>query len=329
MSLIDRYIAEVGRHLPDKDRADIEAEIRSMLEDTIDERNHRPGQPVDDRLIGDVLEQLGDPRLLASRYAPPKRYLIGPGWYDVYINTLQRILFIALPIFVAVTFVLTLTRDPLDFINAAGEAVGGAFEVGLQIWFWTTIVFVAMERSEAVPDKSLRPDTQPWTVAQLPEQSQKRQISLGEAIMNIAMTVFVIFWIVLPALLNRFQGDNGTVSFFHPDLWNFWLPALLVLMALNLVHEIFQLKIGYWTPALTATNVILGLITIVYVAALVLTQNVVNPAFLTRFGNSTEMARLREVATWSVHISAAIIVGIYVWDIVNSIRLARQLRQSS
>jgi hypothetical protein len=100
-------------------------------------------------------------------------------------------------------------------------------------------------------------------------------------------------------------------------------------MVLTLVHEVFQLKIGNWTPALTLTNVILGLISIVYTAALVLTQEVINPAFLATLDNSTELARLREVATWSINISAAIIVGIYVWDIVNSIRLARQLRQSS
>ena len=35
MKLIDRYIAEVGRHLPRKQRADIEAEIRSTLEDIL------------------------------------------------------------------------------------------------------------------------------------------------------------------------------------------------------------------------------------------------------------------------------------------------------
>jgi HAAS domain-containing protein len=79
MNLIDRYIAEVGRHLPEKDRSDIEAEIRSMVEDMLDERSerrHQTGNPVDDKVITKILEQLGDPRLLAARYAPPKRYLI-------------------------------------------------------------------------------------------------------------------------------------------------------------------------------------------------------------------------------------------------------------
>jgi hypothetical protein len=157
MRLIDRYIAEVGRHLPEKDRADIEAEIRSMLEDMLDERSQSTGISADEKVIVEVLEGLGDPRLLASKYAPSKRYLIGPGWYEVYVKTLQRILFTVLPIFAVVTFVLTLTQNPLDFINAVGEAFGGAFNVGLQILFWTTLVFVIMERSEAVPNEALRP----------------------------------------------------------------------------------------------------------------------------------------------------------------------------
>jgi len=326
MSLIDRYVAEVGRHLPEKDRADIEAEIRSMLEDTLEERSERSrqnGTPVDEKIIIETLEELGDPRLLASRYAPAKRYLIGPGWYDVYIKTLQRVLFIVLPIFAAVTFMLTLAEDPLDFIDAVGEAVGSAFDVGLQIWFWMTLVFVFMERSDAIPNESLNPDTRAWTVAQLPELPRKRQISIAETVMNIATELFLMFWIALPVI----RGGSDSVPFLHPDLWNFWLPLFFVIMGLTLVHEVFQLKIGNWTPALTITNVILSLISIIYIAALVLTQDVINPAFLAMLDSSLDTARLREVATWSIDISAAVIAGIYVWEIVHSIRMARQFNK--
>jgi len=137
MSLIDRYIAEVGRHLPEKDRSDIEAEIRSIVEDMLEERGHRVTS-AEDKMIAETLEGLGDPRLLAARYAPPKHYLIGPAWYDFYITTLRRVLFTALPIFAVVTFIITLTENPLDFINAVGDAVGGAFNIGVQILFWVT-----------------------------------------------------------------------------------------------------------------------------------------------------------------------------------------------
>ena len=57
MNLVDGYIAEVGRRLPEKNRSDIEAEIRSI-------------------------------------------------WYEVYLQTLQRVLYIVFPLFAAVTIVL-------------------------------------------------------------------------------------------------------------------------------------------------------------------------------------------------------------------------------
>ena len=38
MNIIDRYLHEVGRFLPRKNREDILAEIRSHLSDTLEER---------------------------------------------------------------------------------------------------------------------------------------------------------------------------------------------------------------------------------------------------------------------------------------------------
>jgi hypothetical protein len=45
MNLIDTYVSEVGRHLPQKNRADIEAEIRSTIEDILEERSRKFGKP--------------------------------------------------------------------------------------------------------------------------------------------------------------------------------------------------------------------------------------------------------------------------------------------
>ena len=328
MSLMNRYIAEVGRHLPEKDRSDIEAEIRSMVEDMVEERQGE-GKSANVKVVTEALEQLGDPKLLAAKYAPPRRYLIGPGWYDVYIKTLQRIILLVLPFFAVVTFTLTLARNPLDFINAFGEAIGGALDVGLQILFWVTLVFVLMERSDALPGESLTRSPEGWTVARLPELPQKRQIPIGEAMVNLVMTLFVMMWIVLPTILSRLQGESGPAPFFHPDLWTLWLPLLLVLLALTFIHDVSQLKIGRWTPALTITNVIMGVITIAYIMAFVTTQEIINPGFLATLneGAAGESAKLVTWGNWSVNITAAIIVGIYVWDIVNSIRLSRQLER--
>ena len=328
MSLIDRYIAEVGRHLPEKDRSDIEAEIRSMIEDMLEERGYDVKTP-DEKGMAETLEQLGDPQLLAAKYSPPKRYLIGPEWYEGYVKVLQRVLFTALPIFAAVTFILTLTRDPLDFIHAVGEALGGAFNVGVQILFWVTLVFVFLERSDEKPDELHKPGSRVWKVAQLPAFPAKRQISVSETVMNIAAILFVLIWIALPFTTAWLAGNPAPVPFLHPNLWNFWLPVFFVIMGLTLVHEVFKLKIGNWTPALTATNVILGLVSILYITALVITQDVINPAFLATFDRSAELQELREVIVWSINISAAITAGTYVWSMITSIRLSRTLKQAS
>ena len=36
MELIEAYIVEIGKHLPGKDRADVQQEIRSLLQDALD-----------------------------------------------------------------------------------------------------------------------------------------------------------------------------------------------------------------------------------------------------------------------------------------------------
>jgi len=168
-----------------------------------------------------------------------------------------------------------------------------------------------------------------WTVDQLPKMPHKRQISIGEALTDIVMQLFVLLWIVLPPVQSWLQGDNESVPFFHPDMWNLWFPIFFALVVLNLIHDVFKLKIGNWTPALTATNVILCLGSIVYIVALVTTQQVINPAFLATL-DSAQVSELRNVTTWStwtVNITAAVLIGIFVWDMFNSIRMSRRFNE--
>ena len=48
MNLIDKYVAEVGKHLPLlKGREDIEKELKSTLEDMLEDRAGQAGRPRD------------------------------------------------------------------------------------------------------------------------------------------------------------------------------------------------------------------------------------------------------------------------------------------
>ena len=67
MGLIDRYVTEVGQNLPRKERADLEAEIRSLIEDTLEARSQAEGRAADENLMVEVLKEFGPPR----RWPPP------------------------------------------------------------------------------------------------------------------------------------------------------------------------------------------------------------------------------------------------------------------
>lgn len=85
MELIDLYVKEVGRHLPQKAREDIEKGIRSMIMDALDDRSKAEGRPIDDAMVESVLDRLGPPEEMSASYVPP-RYLIGPRLYPHFMN---------------------------------------------------------------------------------------------------------------------------------------------------------------------------------------------------------------------------------------------------
>lgn len=91
MNLIDIYVEEVAKRLPEKNREDIILELRSTIEDMLpDDYNE------DDEKR--VLEKLGSPVSLANGYLDRPMHLIGPRYFDVYTTLLKMIIPIAVVI---------------------------------------------------------------------------------------------------------------------------------------------------------------------------------------------------------------------------------------
>ena len=75
-SLTDRYVSATVRSLDDEQRAEVERELRTTIEDMIDGRLQAgaPSRPDAER---EVLVELGDPVRLAAGYSGRPLYLIG------------------------------------------------------------------------------------------------------------------------------------------------------------------------------------------------------------------------------------------------------------
>src|SRR5512146_2531432 len=102
MTLIDLYVAEVGKRLPMRTRTDIENELRSTLQDMLEDRSQKAGRPVDDEMVKDLLREYGPPDRVAATYHQTQ-YLIGPRLYPFFVRVLQIVLAV-------LTVVLTITQ---------------------------------------------------------------------------------------------------------------------------------------------------------------------------------------------------------------------------
>jgi len=82
-----------GRQLPRNKRADIEAELRSALTDSLEARSQ--GEPTQDQVVA-VLKEFGRPEKVAASYWPEGQYLIGPRLFPLF----RMVVGIALTVFV-------------------------------------------------------------------------------------------------------------------------------------------------------------------------------------------------------------------------------------
>jgi len=75
-SLTERYLATALRGIPERQRADVDRELRSSIADAVEDRVVAG----EDRVAAekDVLEGLGNPARLAAEYDGRKLHLIGP-----------------------------------------------------------------------------------------------------------------------------------------------------------------------------------------------------------------------------------------------------------
>ena len=84
--LVERYVYKVGSYLPESEREEVQNELRSLIQDQLDDRFK--GAPTQDDVV-ELLKEFGDPRQMAASYGR-EQYLIGPDLYPTMMYVLQR-----------------------------------------------------------------------------------------------------------------------------------------------------------------------------------------------------------------------------------------------
>lgn len=266
MNLIDPYVSEVGRQLPQKNRADIEAEIRSALQDMLDERSKQTGKPIDDELILEVLQEYGSPEKVAASYQG-ERSLIGPRLYPAFIKVIQ----IVLPIMgvlalIGLGFSLGRTESSAGIdietyvqVNAkfliytVSRAINGFFGSMISALGSITLIFAILERF--APD--LKTKESRWDARTLLKFSPPDRIKATELIVEIffsglAILIFNFFPQIIgftPTLNNMIETGNWQAVAFIPILSGAFLryiPFLTAIWLLTIVLDGILIQRGHW-----------------------------------------------------------------------------------
>ena len=289
MNLIDIYIQEVTRRLPEKNREDIALELRSTISDMLSD-DYR------DDDVKDVLEKLGNPAELASGYRDQPMHLIGPRYFDVYLSLLKMIL----PIAAVIALISMVAEYFIGFggeeevINAVlkllGEGIFRIIEVGIHVFFWLTLVFVIVERTDKEKDQHpLSTSLKKWTPEDLKNViyiPKKKAITRLEVFGYLMWTaIWATLYFNANHLLGIYEGGRNGLEFvtpaFNQDVFLRYWPIIVVVIALEIGLALYKLFKRQWTKKIAIFNAILELLSTVVFIVIISNPNVMNQEFIT------------------------------------------------
>ena len=329
MDLLDKYISEVGKHLPRKQRADIEAEIRSTLEDMLDERKPAQGA-VDDATVIELLKEYGPPAEVAARYQTHQhQYLIGPRLFPIFM-LVTRIVF-------SVLIVLSLVGLGAELAKTGFTGTGIVSSVGS--WFASTLsglitalghlvlVLAIIERTTF--ERNFEEEPKEWDPRELYNTPDPDRIDSAD---HIAAILFTFLGLVIlnlyPNLLSINIVDNGTstsIPILTETFFRF-LPWINVMSLLLIGFNAFMLSQRIWKSTTRILSILIDIASATLSITILKTSGIlgITPEALTALGvneSANELARLAN------SIPTLVIAIVVIVTIIKVVITSRRLLQ--
>jgi hypothetical protein len=300
MTLVDRYVGEVARHLPSRQREDVSRELRSTLRDTLESRfGPEPSEEDTVRL----LKEFGPPEAMAASYRPSNRYLIGPDWFPAFIVVIRiHLLVLTAALVGGAALALVAPGRSLDIGGIVAEFVFDFAHVGLLSLGAIVLAFHLLERAQVQP----RWPRREWDPRSLPAVKDRDRV---EAVAYIVLTAV---WLLI---LQQFRGAISVPGVENaPFLGNILLPNLPLLTVaglLTMAQYAMLLWQGWWHWYTRATMIALDALGL-YLTYLFSSAILGEMDALLQASMPAELVSLIE---WSVYVGAVVTVGIILVDI--------------
>ena len=281
MDVVERYIYAVTQKLAQSQRKDIARELRSLIEDMVDERSQ--GKQATESEIEEVLLELGSPQTLAKQYRGTNRFLIGPELFDSYLIVLKIVL-ITTAIMIGVGFAFQVILDPVAILDYFIEFITSTV-IGIPMAFgWTTLGFALAEHYGGVDAKDFNTEKN-WTPSDLaPVPNQKGRISRSEPIAGIIFyTIFILFFTLSTNYFGVWifnDGFSGTVPFINEEANLLFLIFIIIVLGFGILKESLKLVYGRWNVQLVVFTLVLNIISFLTVIFIITQPDFWNPNFM-------------------------------------------------
>ena len=290
-SLIDRYLYDVTKRLPENMRADVERELRSNIEDML------PESPSEAE-IESVLTKMGSPAKLAVSYHPNPRYLISPEYFDDYLSVLRIVAFTLAVLLAAISvFQIFFGGEVSD--GAVGmvttiiiKFISGAVTGIMHAFLWVTLAFGLFE---IFNKKEKLAQWSPKTLPDVPSANSiaiKRSETVTGAIFSVLFTAaFLVGTIGEPRFIALYESGVPTVPVFNELVMRDYLPIYVFLVAFMLFVAAVKLIKGRWTLLVAASHILYGIFGAIVGISLISRPDLLNDGFLTRFAGILNISR--------------------------------------
>lgn len=253
MSLIERYVDEVSRRLLLlKGRKDIENELRSTLEDMLEDRARKAGRPADEALEIELLKEYGSPGKVAATYNPTP-YLIGPRMFPFFTMVLKIVLSVLVVVLLVTTGIQVATHTaatPLETLSLIGQGLLGILSAVITAFGNIVLVFAILERFAPSADFAEKEETE-WDPASLKREPEPDEVKPWEPIVEIAITfVAISIFNFYPQLIGLYNFQNGQWMAFPLLSQAFfrWMPLINIAWIAEIFLNGILLSTGRWQP---------------------------------------------------------------------------------
>lgn len=242
--LVERYIHQVGRYLPRKERSEIEAELRSLIQDQLDDRfKENPSE----NEVATLLAELGDPRHMAMSYAG-EQYLIGPELYPTMMMVLRHgwLLVPTIVLFLNI-FGTLIESDTATIVNLFINPVLGALQATFTFTAIVILIFTILQHSGMTFPKS----GATFDPSELPQIDDPSNVDRVEVAFGVALGTFVcllfLYFLSVGGLTLRFNlSDPGKVINAPP----LWMLMLIIVVMGQIIMNLIALGRKRWNAGL-------------------------------------------------------------------------------